>query len=227
MNALDMSVQTVRTTLLRLVPPPPPPRHPNLRELRKTVLGVVKSFEKVSEALRGFFPASYYGKDGTLLLPEERFRELASLAEELLAKINERAWAPTQRAADTYFPSLGPQLRKAVDDVRWAIRSLALEIDLMVGTGFAARAGIDTGPVKTRPESDESGEPPIPDESYAAAVALAEQRARLDDGTVDPALFALELSELLPAGPNPPRSDDPHARFRDDPQVLRVVRRDA
>lgn len=48
-----------------------------------------------------------------------------------------------------------------------------------------------------------------PDESYAAAVAMAEQRARLDDGTVDPFLFAAELADLLPVVPGMPSNSDP------------------
>lgn len=47
-----------------------------------------------------------------------------------------------------------------------------------------------------------------PDESYAAAVALAEQRATTDDGTVDPFVFAAELADLLPAVPGMPSNSD-------------------
>ena len=42
MNALDMSFQKVRKTLMHIVPPPPPPRHPNLRELQRSTLGVIQ-----------------------------------------------------------------------------------------------------------------------------------------------------------------------------------------
>lgn len=63
----------------------------------------------------------------------------------------------------------------------------------------------------------------LSDEEYAALVVQAESRARLDDGTVDPGLFALELSELLPVDPDPPRSDDAHARFHGDVHARRAL----
>ncbi|MFO0629660.1 MAG: hypothetical protein U0325_29055 [Polyangiales bacterium] len=210
MNALDMSVQTVRKSLLRLVPPPPPPRHPNLRELHRAVLAAVKSLEGVSQALCEFSPLSGYGDDGALLLPEESLRDTARLAEKLFLTINGRAWAPMQRAADKHFAALGPRLRAAVDDARWAVRNLALDIDLMVGTGFAERAGIDTGPVKPAPLPEPPAPPaPVSAEYLAAAEAEATRRATLDDGTVDPFLFAAELADLLPAVPGMPSNSDP------------------
>lgn len=210
MNALDMSVQTVRKTLLRLVPPPPPPRHPNLRELHRSVLAAVKSFEGVSGSLRMFSPASCYGDDGSLLFPEDQLRDIAGLAEKLLSMIDERAWSLLQRSTDRHFPALGPRMREAVDAARWAVRNLALDVDLMVGTGFAERAGIDTGPVKPAPLPEPPAPPaPVSAEYLAAAEAEATRRATLEDGTVDPFLFAAELADLLPAVPGMPSNSDP------------------
>lgn len=46
-------------------------------------------------------------------------------------------------------------------------------------------------------------------EERAVLDGLATQRATLDDGTVDPFVFAGELADLLPAVPGMPSNSDP------------------
>ena len=100
------------------------------------------------------------------------------------------------------------------------LRDFLLTIDLVVGTGFAAREGVSFDPVP--PAAQESGEHRAgpTDEQIADAT----ERARQEDGTVDAFALAEYLGDLADPDPAPPRSDDPHFRFHGDPQMMRAIR---
>lgn len=220
MNAPNVNIAEVARALSTLRPPPPAPRHPRMRELQASIRGVVSSLDATAEAVGGLVPEKLYGDEG-LLVSEDRLRDLAPLADLLLTQLRGKMWRPIQRDAARYFPALGQRLHATVDRTIDLLHSFLLMIDLMVGTGYAAREGVSFEPVPPdAPESDEqiAG---LTDEQIAGA----EARARRDDGTMDAFSLAIEMSKLLPSDPAAPHSDDEHFRFRRDPQMLRVARR--
>jgi hypothetical protein len=150
--------------------------------------------EIVAQHLRGLTPGRLYGADGALMVPETSLREIAAVADHYLGEIQGSIWRPLQRDADRLLPALGARLREVRTAAIEETHGFLLDVDLMIGTGYAERAGVNFDPV-----------PPVakavsPDANLRAPteaeIALATERSRREDGTVDAFALLLELGDL-------------------------------
>ena len=220
MNAPSVDVAQARRAMGGLKPPPPFPRHPHLRALQSGVRGVIAALDKASAYVSAITPERLYDDDGSLLTSEETLREMSEIGEMLLRDLRGPMWLPIQRDADRHFAALGRRLRAEIVRACDCLSDFLLTMDLVIGTGFAARQGISFDPVAPEPRPVS----PNPRAPTDQEISAARERARGQDGVVDPFALALELSELRPSTPDLPRSDDPHFRFRGDPQMMRAIR---
>lgn len=144
MNAPNASIAEVAKALstLKLRAPPPAPRHPRMKDLRGSLVAVMRSFEGVA-VLDAFETPMEYGPEGLRLVQPERFREVATLAETLLVQLRAQEWRPFRRDIRKFFPALALQYEAKRERTMERLTDFLTTMSLMLGTDFAEREAID------------------------------------------------------------------------------------